>query len=131
MTEDVPLPGQLRAAAVLVAIEAAGLVAAAAVLFAKIVVGHPESLARALLEAAMALAGAAMLGLAARGLLHARQAARTPVIVIQLLALPVGYSLAFQAGLVAYGGPILGAAVTVLYLLFTPPAREILDRRPD
>jgi hypothetical protein len=42
----------------------------------------------------------------------------------------VSYSLAFQAGRVAYGGPVLVAAVTVLYLVFTPPAREALDREP-
>jgi hypothetical protein len=47
-----------------------------------------------------------------------------------LLAVPVSYSLAFQAHRVAYGGPILLAALAVLYLLFTPPARTALDRRP-
>ena len=41
----------------------------------------------------------------------------------QLLALPVGYSLAFQAGRSATAAPILVAALAVLYLLFTPPAR--------
>ncbi|MDT4938982.1 MAG: hypothetical protein QOG80_2653, partial [Pseudonocardiales bacterium] len=45
--------------------------------------------------------------------------------------LPVSYSLAFQAGLVAYGGPMLVAALAVLYLLFTPPARAALDREID
>ena len=43
--------------------------------------------------------------------------------VIQLLAIPVSYSLAFQAHRIGYGGPILVAALAVLYLLFTPPAR--------
>ena len=50
------------------------------------------------------------------------------MVVLQLLALPVGYSLAFQAGLLGYGAPILLGALTVLYLLFTPPARAALDR---
>jgi hypothetical protein len=72
-----------------------------------------------------------LLGLCARGLLRLRPAARTPVVVLQVLALPVGYSMAFQAGVVAYGGPILVAAVVVLYLLFTPPARAALDREPS
>lgn len=128
MIEDVRTPAPLRAAAVLVGLESAGLVVAAAVLSIKIVVGHPDSLARALLEVAMALLGAAMLGLGARGLLHLRAPARTPVVVLQLLALPVGYSLAFQAGLVAYGGPILVVALAVLYLLFSPPVRDVFDR---
>lgn len=131
MIEDVRAPTQLRAATVLIGLESLGLVVAAGILLVKIVIGHPESLARALLEVAFALLGAAMLGLGARGLLHLRPSARTPVIVLQLLALPVGYSLAFQAGLVAYGGPILVVALAVLYLLFTPPVREVMDRTLD
>jgi hypothetical protein len=61
--------------------------------------------------------------LLARGLARLAGWARTPVVVLQLLALPVGYSLGIQAGLLAYGAPILLAAVAVLYLLFTPEAR--------
>jgi hypothetical protein len=76
----------------------------------------------------LAFAGATVLGLCARGLLRLRAAARTPVVVLQVLALPVGYSMAFQAGVLVYGGPILIAALVVLYLLFTPPARAALDR---
>jgi hypothetical protein len=48
--------------------------------------------------------------------------------VLQLLALPVGYSLAFQAGLPGYGGPILVLAVAELYLLFTPESRSSFPR---
>jgi len=92
------------------------------------VLGHPDSVARALLDAGFAIFGAALLALAARGLWHLRPAARTPVIVLQLLAIPVSYSLAFQADRVGYGGPILLAALAVIYLLFTPAAREALDR---
>jgi hypothetical protein len=40
----------------------------------------------------------------------------------------VSYSLAFQANRVEYGGPIIVAALAVLYLLFTPPVRAVLDR---
>lgn len=136
MSEDVhttapapaEVPSQVRAAAAIIGLEALGLVAAAVVLLVKIITGHPDSLVAALLETAMALGGAALLAASARGLLHLRPSSRAPVMVLQLLALPVGYSLAFQAGLVAYGGPILLAALGTLYLLFTPPAREALDR---
>jgi hypothetical protein len=68
------------------------------------------------------------LGYCARGLFRLRPAARTPAVVIQLLALPVSYSLAFQAGRVDYGAPILLSALAVIYLLFTPPVRAVLDR---
>jgi hypothetical protein len=57
-----------------------------------------------------------------------RPAARSPIVVLQLLALPVAYSLAFQADRIAYGAPIMLAALAVIFLLFTPPAREVLDR---
>lgn len=122
------VPGPVRAAVCIVAVEALALLAAAAVLLTKTVLGHPDSLARALLDAGFAIFGAVLLALAARGLWRLRPAARTPVLVLQLLAIPVSYSLAFQADRVGYGGPILLAALTVLYLLFTPAARAALDR---
>ena len=121
-------PTPVRLAAAIVAAEAVGLLVAAGVLVTKTVTGHPASVGRALVGAALAVFGAAVLALCARGLMLLRYAARTPVIVLQLLALPVGYSLAFQAGRVGYGGPVLVAALAVLYLLFTPPARAALDR---
>lgn len=130
MIEDGDAPAQVRVAAAVIGLESGALLVAAAILVAKAVGGHPDSLGRALLGAALAGFGAVVLGLCARGLVRLRPAARTPVVVLQVLALPVGYSLAFQAGLVGYGGPILVAAVVVLYLLFTPPARAALDRDP-
>ena len=129
MTERDRLPpAPVRSAVAIIGLEALALVVAAAILIVKTVGGHPSSVGRALLDAAFALLGAALLALAGRGLWRLRPSARTPVIVLQLLALPVSYSLAFQAGRVGYGGPILLAALAVLYLLFTPPARAALDR---
>ena len=130
MIEDGAAPVQLRAAAVVIGLESLALVVAAAILIGKTLVGHPDSVGRALLGAGFALLGAAALAVGGRGVLRMRAAARTPVVVLQLLALPVSYSLAFQAGRVEYGGPMLVAALTVLYLLFTPPARAALDREP-
>jgi hypothetical protein len=74
------------------------------------------------------VAGALALAFGARALLRLRPAARSPIVVLQLLALPVSYSLWFQAGRVGYGAPIMIAALAVLFLLFTPPARAALDR---
>jgi hypothetical protein len=126
--EEVPRP--LLVACVIIALESLALVLAAALILIKTATGTPDSLGRALLDAAFALMGALVLGMGARGLLHLRPAARTPVVVLQILALPVSYSLAFQAGRVGYGGPILVAALAVAYLLFTPPVRAALDRDP-
>ena len=41
--------------------------------------------------------------------------------------LEVSYDLAFQAGRLAYGLPILASAIAVVYLLFTPPVRAVLE----
>lgn len=122
------VPAQIRVAAGVILAQALALLAAALVLVVKTVAGSPDSVARALLGAAMALLGTLVLLVCARGLLATRPAARTPVVVLELLALPVGYSLGFQAGLMGYGVPILFSALAVLYLLFTPPARKALDR---
>ncbi len=129
MTSDPPsLPGQLRAAIVLVGIEALGLAVLSVVLLIKTITGHPHSLAAALLGVALALFAAAMMALCAKGLADMSPVARSPLVVMELIALPVSYTLAFQAGLVAYGAPILIVALAVLYLVFTPPARRVLDR---
>ena len=125
-----PVPGQIRAAVAVLGLESLALIAAAVVLLVKTITGHPDDVWRAVLGAAFAIAAAAVLGLGARGLYHLRPPARTPIVVLQVLAIPVAYSLAFQAGRVEYGGPILVAVLVVLYLLFTPPARAALDRQP-
>jgi hypothetical protein len=121
-------PHPLVIACAIIGLEALALVAAAVVVVVKAATQTSSSLAGALLLAAIALAGAGVLTFCARGLMRVRPAARTPVVVVQLLAVPVSYSLAFQADRVAYGGPIIVAALAVLYLLFTPPVRAVLDR---
>jgi hypothetical protein len=123
-------PGPLRAAATLIYLESAALVGAAIVLVVKTITGRPDEVSRALLGAAMALAAGAGLAYGGRALLRLSPAARSPVVVIQLLALPVSYSLAFQAGRIWYGAPIMLTALAVLFLLFTPPVRAVLYRDP-
>jgi hypothetical protein len=124
-------PRPLVAAGIVVLLEALALLAAAVVLIVKTISGSPDDLGRALFAAAFAVLGAVVLAFGARGLLRLRAAARTPIVVVQLLAVPVSYSLAFQADRPGYGGPILLAALVVLYLLFTPPVRAVLDRDPS
>lgn len=123
-------PVALRAAAVILGIEALGLAGLGLFEIVSTVAGHPQSVGRAVFGGLLALLGAAALVLGARGLLLLRPAARTPMVVLQLLAVPVSYSLAFQAGRIEYGAPILVAALAVLYLVFTPPARAALEREP-
>ena len=122
------VPKEIRNATIVIFIEAVGLLVACGVLVSKTITGHPDSLGRALLDAAFPLLGAIVLALCARGINRLSPTARTPIVIIQLLALPVSFDMAFQAGLIAIGVPILLAALVVLYLLFTPPARAALDR---
>jgi hypothetical protein len=121
-------PRPLVLACGVLVLQALALVAAAAIVLVKAATQKSTTFPGALLLAVIALAGAAALVLCARGLLRLRPAARTPAVVIELLALPVSYSLAIQAGRVAYGAPIMLSALAVIYLVFTPPARAILDR---
>src|SRR6266550_804176 len=113
----------VRLAALVTAVEGLALLGLGAFYGGKIAVQRPDSYGRALLGAGMAVAGGVLLLVLARALTRVRGWARSPVIVLQLLALPVGYSLAFQAGLPGYGGPILVLAVAELYLQFTPEGR--------
>jgi hypothetical protein len=121
-------PRPLVLACGVLGLQALALVGAAAIVLFKAATQKSSDVTGAVLLAAIALAGAVALALCARALLRLRPAARTPVVVIELLALPVSYTLAFQADRVGYGAPILLSALAVIYLLFTPPVREVLDR---
>jgi hypothetical protein len=121
-------PTAIRAASVLVALQAVGLLTAGVVLLAESVVGEPSNRAGAVSAAVFAFVAAVALGFSARGLLRLRPSARTPVVVLEILSVPVAYQLAFDSERPEWGGPILICALAILYLLFTPPARAALDR---
>jgi hypothetical protein len=121
-------PSGVRAAAAVVLIEAAALAATAAVLVVLAFVHTTTRLWAAVAIVGFALLGAAVLALCARGLVRLRPSARSPVILLQLLALPIGYSLGIQAGRALVGVPILIAAIAVLVLLMMPSSRQALDR---
>jgi hypothetical protein len=127
-TADGEPPRALRIAAILVLIEAGALTVAALALLIKTATGHPAGVGRALGVAGFALTGAIVLALCARGLLRLRPSARAPIMIIELLALPVTFSLGFQAGRAQIGVPILVVALGVLGLLLSPQARAALDR---
>jgi hypothetical protein len=122
------VPGSLLAAAFLLAAQALALVVLAVIVIVKVVTGHPSNVGGALVGAALAALAALVLGQCGRAIYQRRPAGRTPVVVIELLALPVSYDLTFPAHRPGYGGPILVSALALLYLLFTPAARAALDR---
>lgn len=117
-------PVSVARAARLVAAEGVALIVLGlALLVGGVFLGSPDSVTRALAEVLLAIvAGVAVLGLA-RGLGQVAGWSRAPVIVTQILAAPIGYSLAFPSGQPVIGVPILIVAAAVLYLLFTPESR--------
>lgn len=122
------VPPAIRTAALLVLAEAAALAVTAVVLLVLAFVHTTTRLWAAVAIVGFALVGAAVLALCGRGLLQLRPSARSPVILVQLLAVPVGYSLGVQAGRALVGVPILIVAIAVLVLLLLPSSRQALDR---
>ena len=121
------MPRVVTAAAVLAGVQCLALVAIAVLLIVDTIVGSPHSLFGGLGGAALALIAAAVLLVLGFYLAALRRWARSPIVVLQVLWLPVSFSLAFQAGRPAYGGPILVSAIAILLLLATPEARAAFD----
>ena len=86
------------------------------------VVGDPFDRTATLLEAGLAVLVGVLVLLVARGLSEVRGWARSPAVVVQLLALPVGYGLV-QGRVWVAAVPVLLLAGSVLYLLMTAEAR--------
>ena len=127
-TRRAAVPAPLRWAALLAWAEAAGLAIAALILLVLIVVHTTTRLWAAFAVVGFAAFGAAVLWLCGRGMLHLRPSSRTPVLMIQLLALPVTYSLGIQAGWYWIGVPIMLLAVVEIVLLLVRSSRLALDR---
>jgi hypothetical protein len=127
-TEPDRPPETVRFAAWVVFAQAAALAVITVVLLVLAVVHSSQRLWAALAIAGFALLGALICYLCGRGLLDLRPSARSPIVLLELLALPVGFSLGVQAGRPLAGVPVLISAVAVLLLLFTPTARAALNR---
>ena len=116
----------VRLAALLAGLEGLGLVGLAVFFVVELVVATPSDAGTALATTVFELLGGAVLLGVAHGLRRARRWARSPSVALQIVFLPVGYTLAFQAGQPEWGVPVLVLAVGELYLLFTPEARAAL-----
>ena len=116
------LSSTVTRAAVLVAAEGAALVVVGSGYGVAGAVGNPFDRAATLLEAGLAVLAGVVLLLIARGLQGVRGWSRSPAVVLQLLALPVGSGLV-QGGVYYADVPVLGLAGAVLYQLATPEAR--------
>jgi len=121
-------PATVRYAATVVLLQAAGLAVVTVVLLVLAAVHASHRLWAALAITAFAALGTAIFYLCGRGLLGLRSTARSPLVLLEVIALPVGYSLGIQAGRLLVGLPVLLSALAVLVLLATPTAREALNR---
>lgn len=120
-----PVPVPVRRAAAVVLVEGAGLVVLCAVYAGRVLLGRPQNRGLALSGAAMGLAAGVTVLLLGRALLHGRRAAASPVLITQLLSLPVGVGLA-QGQLPFYAAAVLLPVVVVLALLVgTPGGRTV------
>ncbi|MCW2616767.1 MAG: rane protein [Frankiales bacterium] len=116
------LTSAVTRAALLVAVEGAALSVLGVGYGVAGLLGDPFDRAATLLEAGFAVIAGVLVLLVARGLQLVKGWSRSPAVVLQLLALPVGLGLV--QGRVWYAAvPVLGLAGSVLYQLATPEAR--------
>ena len=116
------LASAVTRAALLVGVEGAALGVLGTGYAVAGVVGDPFDRTATLLEGGFAALVGLLLLVVARALLGVRGWARSPAVVLQLLALPVGLGLV-QGGVLVAAVPVLGLAGAVLYQLATPEAR--------
>ena len=119
-------PTALLALVALVAAQGLGLAGLAVFFAVELAVATESSALRAVMAALLTLLGGLGLLLVARGLGRARRWARAPALVTQLLALPVAWGLV-QGDRWYVGAPLIGWALAVLVLLFTPAVAGVLE----
>ncbi len=126
---SIPPPGPVRVAAVLVLVEALGVVALAVL---NLVSGLAEALAvgRTLAQAAYYLVIAAALALCASGLLRGRRWARTPSLVAQIVVFAIGVWLIAPSGQLVWGPLLVLAGGAGAVLLLSRPANAWINRFP-
>lgn len=111
--------------AALIAVEGVGLIGVGVFTAIKTAVSKATSVGGALWAAVLAAAFGAVLIWLATAVARHRRWSRSPVVVIQIVLLPVGFSVGIQAHQVPYGVPILVLAVAILALFASPEARGI------
>lgn len=121
------VPTPLRSLVLLLTAEGVALGLAGLAYAVTAATGSPENLLAAELEAGIAVLTGVVLGLLARAVARRRSWARTPALLLNLLAVPVAIGL-LQAGVYAVGLPLLVVALVTSALLLAPPvARELRD----
>ncbi len=125
----IPPPTEVKVAAGLVLVEAAGLVVIG-VLTGVSGFGNAANTGQLLGQVAYYLVLAAGVGWVAGGLLRGRRWGRTPALVIQIITLGVGFYLAVSSGRPAWGIPVAVIGIGAGLLLLSRPATEWISRFP-
>jgi hypothetical protein len=114
-------PSAVRRGAALLAVEAVALVVVGIVDAVATVTGEPTKRGLSFAMAGLAVAAGILLLLLARAVARRQGWARSPAVVLQLLAVPVGIGL-LQGGVWAAGIPVLAlAALTLVTVLAAGP----------
>jgi hypothetical protein len=116
-------PVQLTAAAVVAALEGVALVVLGGIWLVATVTGSPASRSSSLAGAVFVVVIGAVVLRLALGVRRLQSWARTPLLVLQMLFLPIGATITFSAGQPGYGLPVLLVSVTILVLLMTRASR--------
>jgi hypothetical protein len=122
------LPATLRWAIILLGVQAVGWVALVVVLVYADIRSPSTSTAGATGLTVFVVFVAALFGLFVWALAGRRKWARGPAIVLDLLLLPIGYSLV-TSGLAIIGIPVLLLAGATVALLLAPATRAALGAR--
>jgi hypothetical protein len=131
MHDDTRRPRSVGIAAAIVGAEGVAIVGLALAYVGLILVGTPHNRGLALFGAALGLLLGAGLLVASRGLRACRRAAYSPILLTQLIAVPVGIGLvqghrAWIAVLV-----LVPSVVVLALLLFTPGGRSVVANVTD
>jgi hypothetical protein len=114
---------------VVVALEVAALAASALAVLISLAIGrHARSEVDAWLLVVLAALGAVLLGYVWQGLRRLRRWSRAPVVLVELLALPVGFSL-ISDGVWWAGMPLIVCAIVGLIGILAPSTTHLLIDR--
>ena len=117
-------PATLLAAATLAVVEAVAALVAGGWLVLEALAERPRGLGIAVGSGVFVLAAGLVLGLLAWGLYQRRRWSRSPVVVLQLLMLPIGYEL-LERPTTWVGVGMLVSAVATLLLVLAPASTAV------
>ncbi|WP_344328707.1 hypothetical protein [Streptomyces macrosporus] len=131
-TPSSPRPARLTAAAVLVAVQGVVVAGLGIGMLVMLLTGsHADDTVQALTGAVTVLALAVLPLAAARGLWLLRRWSRGPAVIVQLMAVPVGWQMAQNGGVWLAGGVTIAlTALAVLVCVLSPAATEALGVGP-